>query len=110
MTEAQIQKAVLDHWKVFGLPDTLVAAVPNAGAKGQYGLTRGLFDLVVIGGDFLEGRTGWIELKTERGKLSEHQISFREKCLVNGVPHAVAYGRDEPIRLLEEWQIVRRSA
>lgn len=109
MTEAQIQRSVIEHWKVFGLPGTLVAAVPNAGAKGQYGLTRGLFDLVCIGGDYLNGRTGWLELKTGKGKLSEHQEAFRMTCIRAGIPAAVAYGRDEPIRVLEEWRLVRSA-
>lgn len=109
MTEAQIQKAVIAHWKTFGLPDTLVAAVPNAGALGQPGLTRGIFDLIVQGGDYLRDRTGFLELKTGKGKLSEHQEAFRMRCIRNGIPAAVAYGRDEPIRVLEEWKVVRKS-
>jgi hypothetical protein len=108
MTEKQIQSAVLAHWKALGLPGTLVAAVPNAGAMGQPGLHRGLFDLIVMGGPFLRDRTGWIELKTAKGKLSPHQITFGNICLLAGVPHAITYGRDEPIRVLEEWQVVRR--
>lgn len=110
MRESQIQKAVIDHWKAFGLPDTLVAAVPNAGALGQYGLTRGVFDLIVLGGEYLRDRTGFLELKTGNGKLSEHQEAFRLRCIRLGIPAAVAYGRDEPIRVLEEWKIVRRAA
>ena len=27
-----------------------------------------------------------------------------------GAPYAVAYGRDEPIRVLEDWGAVRRAA
>jgi hypothetical protein len=107
MTEKQIQAAVIAHWKAFGLPGTLVAAIPNAGALGQPGLTRGLFDLVVMGGEYLGGRTGWLELKTVKGKLSEYQDAFRLHCISAGVPAAVAHGRDEPIRVLEEWKVVR---
>lgn len=110
MTEKQIQAAVLAHWKALGVPGTLVAAVPNAGALGQPGLHRGLFDLIVIGGPFLRDRTGWVELKTEKGKVSPHQIAFRDLCMPSGVPYAITYGRDQPIRVLEEWQVVRRSS
>lgn len=109
MKESQIQAAVLAHWRALALPGTLVAAVPNAGAMGQPGLHRGLFDLIVVGGPFLRDRTGWIELKAAKGRVSPHQITFGNLCLLSGVPHAITFGRDEPIRVLEEWQVVRRA-
>ncbi len=40
--ESAIQSAVVEHWRVLGLPNTLVAAIPNAGALGQAGLNAGL--------------------------------------------------------------------
>lgn len=107
LTERQIQRAVMDHWRAFGLPGTLVAAVPNAGALGQHGLCRGLFDLVVMGGDYLRDRTGWLELKTHCGRLSADQKAFRQRCIDHAIPYAVAYGRDEPILVLEAWRVVR---
>lgn len=110
ISERQIQASVIAHWKSFGLPGTLVAAVPNAGAMGQAGLKRGLFDLLVIGGPFLRDRTGHLELKTITGKLSDHQKTVRDILIHAGVPYAVTHGRDEPIRLLEEWQVVRPSS
>jgi hypothetical protein len=110
MTEAQIQKAVIDHWKAFGLPNTLVAAVPNAGAFGQAGLTKGLFDLIVIGGPHLRDRTGWLELKRDGGKLRPEQQTFKDLCIVTGTPYAVAFGRDEPITVLEDWRVVKPRA
>lgn len=106
-SEKLIQAAVIAHWRSFGLPGTLVAAVPNAGALGQPGLHRGLFDLIVIGGPYLRDRTGWVELKTAKGKLSRHQATFRDTIAYAGIPYAVTYGRDEPIRVLEAWKVVR---
>lgn len=110
LTEKQIQAAVLSHWRSFAVPGTVVAAIPNAGALGQPGLHRGLFDLVVLGGPVLNGKTGWLELKTATGKLSDHQQTFKDICIAAGVPYAVAFGRDEPIRVLEEWGVVRPRA
>ena len=109
-SEKQIQQAVISHWKSFGLPGTLVAAIPNERAFGQPGLHRGLFDLIVIGGDYLRGRTGFLELKTATGKLSPHQTTFRDILIHAGAPYAVAFGRDEPIKVLEEWRVVRPVA
>lgn len=107
MKEAQIHKAVIDHWKAFGKPDTLVATIPNMRAFGQHGLTKGLFDLLVISPSL---GTGFIELKPKGGKLSTDQLWFFELCNRAEIPVAVTYGRDEPIRVLENWSVVRRQA
>lgn len=107
VSEAAIQKATIDHWRAFGLPDTLVAAIPNQKAFGQAGLTPGLFDLIVIGGRV---SIALMELKADDGRLSPHQRQFRNLLIANGVPYAVTYGRDEPIHALEEWGVVRKQA
>lgn len=107
MTEAQIHKAVIDHWKAFGRPNTMLATIPNMRAFGQHGLTKGLPDLMVIGPGL---GTGFIELKREGGRLSEDQRRFVILCDDLSIPVAVTYGRDEPIKILEGWNIVRRQA
>lgn len=105
--ESAIQAAVIDHWRALGRPDTLVAAVPNAGALGQPGLTAGISDLLVLGGLV---RIGFIELKREGGVESNAQESFRRRCEALAIPCVVTFGRDEPIAVLERWEIVRRQA
>jgi hypothetical protein len=109
LRETMIQRAVVDHWRALGLPGTLVAAVPNAGALGQPGLTAGVFDLICIGPQIL-GRVGFIELKTDDGTLSEAQKAFLKILQDNDVTYAVAYGREEPIQVLELWGLVRPRA
>jgi hypothetical protein len=104
--ESLIQQAVVTHWRTFGLPDTLVAAIPNARAAGQAGLTRGLFDLLVIAPKL---GAAFIELKTESGRLSPNQKAFKLALIRAGVTYAVCRGRDEPIRVLEDWNVVRRQ-
>ncbi|OHV81634.1 VRR-NUC domain-containing protein [Rhizobium sp. LCM 4573] len=106
MKESQIHKAVVAHWKALGLPGTLVATIPNMGSMGQYGLTKGLPDLIIIG----PGIHGYLELKTEVGKLTQPQREFQALCTDRGIPFFVTHGRDEPIRLLEDLGIVRRAA
>ena len=86
----------------------LVAAVPNARAASQAGLTKGLFDLVVMSPK-LGDRTGWLELKAEDGKLSPAQRDFKLLMIVRGCPYAVTYGRDQPIAVLAEWGAVRAA-
>ena len=109
-TEKAIQTAVIDHWRILGFPDTMVAAIPNAGALGQPGLTCGLGDLLIISPN-LPGSVGFIELKRdETSPVSDAQHSFAGLCLKLGVPYALCVGRDEPIRVLEYWGVVRRAA
>ncbi len=105
MTEAQITKAVMDHWRSFGLPRTLVASIPNMGARGQYGLTKGLPDLIIITPDGV----GFIELKTVKGKPTKEQMAFKTLCVANGIRHSITYGRDQPIEMLEHWGAVKEQ-
>jgi len=104
--EAAIQAAVLEHWLNFGVPGSLVAAIPNAFAHGQAGLTRGLFDLIVITPQ-LGDRTGWLEIKADDGSLGVAQRWFKSLLIDRSVPFAVTYGRDQPIEVLELWGAVR---
>jgi hypothetical protein len=106
-SEKAIQQAVIDHWRAFGIPGSLVAAIPNAGSFGQSGLTKGLFDLLVVGPGF---GVGFIELKTDTGKASPEQESFAAQLEWAKVPHAITHGRDEPIAILEQWGIVRKAS
>lgn len=106
MTEAQITKHVMARWRNMGLPDTLLASIPNMGAKGQYGLTRGLPDLLCIAPGFV----GFLELKTEKGKVSKHQEQFKLLAIRNGIPCAITYGLEQAVDVLETWKIIRPEA
>jgi hypothetical protein len=108
-SERLIQEGVIEHWRLLGLPGTLVAAIPNARSFGQAGLTKGLFDLIVMS-PTLGDRTGWLELKADHGVPSKDQIDIQALMTRLGIPHAVAIGRDEPIRVLERWGAVKRQA
>jgi hypothetical protein len=106
--ETAIQAAVVEHWRWFGRLNTLVAAIPNARAHGQPGLTRGLPDLLVFGPEL---PLGLMELKRDhRSAISDDQRLIARLCAELGVPHAYAAGRDEPIAILERWGVMRRRA
>jgi DNA-binding XRE family transcriptional regulator len=106
-SEDQITAAVIEHWRAFGVPGSLVASIPNKRAFGQAGLTKGLPDLLVLSPQ-LGPFTGYIEQKRKRGgKLSEAQIDIGKLLVERGVPYAVCRGRDEPIKILEAWGAVR---
>ena len=106
--ETANQAAVVDHWRWLGRLNTLVAAIPNQRAFGQPGLTRGLPDLLVLGPGL---PVGFLELKRDhRSVISDDQRLFARLCAELGVSHAYAVGRDEPIAVLEAWDVVRRAA
>ena len=104
--ESLIQQACIDHWRALGVPGSLVAAIPNAFAHGQPGLTRGLPDLLVISPQ-LGKLVGFIELKTDTGRMSDEQLVINEIMIARGIPYAMTRGRDQPIRVLEDWGAVR---
>lgn len=106
MTEAQITRAVVAHWRACGLPGTMVAAIPNMGARGQYGLTKGLPDLLVLSPEL---PVGFLELKTDKGRSRPEQEDFAAMCNSLDIHHAITRGRDEPIRVLEAWGVVRAA-
>lgn len=106
--ESAVQAATLQHWLTLGLPNTLVAAIPNAYAHGQPGLTRGLPDLLVITPVL---PVGFIELKRdEDSAVSDAQRGFGALCARLNIPYVICVGRDEPITLLEGWGAIRKAA
>jgi VRR-NUC domain-containing protein len=105
-SEDQITAAVVDHWRVFGVPGSLVASIPNKRAFGQAGLTPGLPDLLALS-PRLGSLTAFIELKKKRGRLSDAQRDIGKIILARGAPYAVCWGRDEPIAQLRAWGAIR---
>jgi len=107
-SETQIQASVVQHWRLLGRPNTLVACLPNAGAMGQPGLTKGLPDLLVLAPSL---PVAFIELKRdENSVITDEQLDFAKLCAKLGIPCVICVGRDDPIRLLAEWGVVRRAA
>lgn len=107
--ERDIQATVVEYWRVLGMPDTLVAAIPNARAHGQPGLTKGLPDLMVLG-PRVPNECAFIELKRERGaSTSDEQLAFGALSARLGLTWKLAHGVDAAIELLELWGVVRVS-
>lgn len=109
-TEKELQGMVVDYWRGAGLPGTRVAAIPNANAFGQPGLTKGLPDLMCWGGSLLEGKTLYIELKTPRGEISPAQTTIHEELRAAGAPIIVCKTFDEAHDVLVGWGICRPLA
>jgi hypothetical protein len=112
-SESQIAAAVVDHWRAAGMPLTRVFSIPNAGALGQPGLTKGAPDLCVMAPGL---PVGFIELKKDLwikrdGSLGERrtkeQVDFAIHCSQLNIPYALCSGRDEPIEQLRRWGVIR---
>ncbi len=109
--ERQIQRSIRRY--LTGLGYTSVA-VPNGsqlagGAVSRArqmsalkldGLTVGFPDLIVFAP---EGRVGFIEVKTEGGRLSEAQANVRYWMTRDGHKHAVCRSIDDVTETLEKW-------
>lgn len=107
MTEADIHKHVIDRWRKMGRPNTLLATIPNMRAAGQHGLTKGLPDLIAIAPGL---PMGFIELKTDKGKVRPEQQAFIDLCNRNGVRCALTRGLDEAVGVLIAWGVVKPEA
>ena len=88
MTEAQIQREIVQHLLAWGF----TACPTSQGYRSSPGGTRvhpGLPDLWVMG----NGLGFWCEVKRAkpRGKLRPEQEVFRDQCLANGVGWLVAW-------------------
>ncbi|MFP1634103.1 VRR-NUC domain-containing protein [Zhengella sp. ZM62] len=102
MTERALHKAVIDYLRV-ALPSTCRAFTnANDGARGQPGLTRGIPDISIIREG---GSIAFIELKTAKGRLSDHQTNFLDWCAERAVPAAVCRSVEDVRDQCQEWGI-----
>lgn len=115
MREAQIQRAIVGYLNAVLPKDTRVVAIPNAArrtrsgraANAVAGLSPGLFDLMIVEAG---GGAYFIEVKTDKGKLSPAQEGWKEWFIVNHVPHCIARGVDDVRVALAAWRIETREA
>lgn len=90
-TEDQLQAAIVALLRV-RYRDAIVAAIPNGGARSKVeaarmkgtGTLAGMPDIVVI---LPGGRTCWLEVKTDAGRLSPAQAEIHYRLV--GLGHAV---------------------
>ncbi len=83
LPENQIQSMIIQMLRQFGW---FVVKIHQS--LGSY---KGIADLYVL----KDGRSIWIEVKTPRGRLSEHQERFRDDVGVHGGEFIVARGIDD---------------
>lgn len=67
------------------------------------GLRPGVSDLVVMRSD---GVACFLEVKTEKGKLSHSQDNFRILCQTRGWPWGIARSVDQAVNLCRTWGVI----
>jgi hypothetical protein len=111
--EAQIQRAVIEHLRWRGVPNSFAFHPANGGWRTAVegailkaaGVVPGVPDVIIIN----NGRVFGLELKTVAGRLSDIQRQTMEAMRRAGAIVAVAHGLDEAIAQLEQWQLLRRD-
>jgi hypothetical protein len=112
MSEDAIQRAVFQNLKQRSRPGVFAFAVPNGGLRSKreaarmqsLGTIAGVPDICVV----VAGEAKFLELKTEKGRLSDKQIATRDRLEAAGAQVAVTYGLDEALEALEGWGVFAR--
>jgi hypothetical protein len=111
MTEAQIQRAVMDHLAWRGAPDAFVCHYPAGGFRRpaeaailkSIGTVAGVPDIIAIH----RGRVFALEIKTATGRVTDVQHTVHDRMRRAGAEVGVAYGLDEALAMLEGWKLLR---
>jgi|SRR6516162_1364306 hypothetical protein len=112
--EAQIQRAVFQHFRARGAPGVFAFHPANGGFRRPVeaailkglGVRTGVPDLIACRG----GRFYALELKTDTGKLSDAQEQVLAALREAGAEVAATYGLDAALAQLERWQLLRGVA
>lgn len=110
ITEFQLHKAVAEVLTRSSRPGVLWFTVNNnprskvSGALNKIlGARAGVPD-IIIGH---RGKTYCLELKIQSGRWSDSQQAFAGEAMTAGWEYRVAWGLDQAIKQLEEWDVIR---
>ena len=109
--EARLQKAVLQHLKMTGVPGIIYFHPANEGRRSivtganlkALGMLPGVADLVII----KDGRAFFLEIKAKGGRLSEAQAQFGALALEAGSQWACVDCIDAAINTLRNWGVIK---
>jgi hypothetical protein len=112
-SEQQIHEALVARIAISGVKPHVVFHVPNQGKHTisyysklkRMGMRPGASDLVFC----FRGRFHALELKTEGGRLSDHQDAFLFDVIQAGGLAEVAYGLDNAVEILIKWEILKEG-
>jgi Holliday junction resolvase len=95
--ESDVQRAIVQALSVAGW---LVMHIPNQSTRGRQrwaGLMPGAPDLVAV----KRGRVVFLEVKTDRGRVSEKQAEVHDLLRLHGMEVRVVRGIDDVMDLLQ---------
>lgn len=113
--EIAIQQGIIDALRVCADPKKVkYYHCPNEGERDagyayrlkRMGVLAGVPDLTF---HLAGGRTGFIEIKSDVGKLSQAQKAFRDDVRALGCYWEVAFSITDALRTLEEWGCLREG-
>lgn len=107
--EQDLHRSILGYVRA-AYPRAVVFHVPNGGKRSVrearvfkgLGVRAGVADLCL---HWREGRTGYLEIKAGRGRLSEGQIVFAQDCEAVGISWACVRSLDEAVGVLKRWGV-----
>ena len=117
-TEHDIQVAVMEWWslqhKQFNVPEEVLFAIPNGGARNvitgkrlkQEGVRKGVPDMFLAVPMYIINRqySGlWIELKKPKGRLSKEQATYLELLSKQGYCASVCYGFAKTVEAISRY-------
>jgi hypothetical protein len=109
--EQAIQKAVVQHLRIRGVPGLVFFHVPNGGHRKpiegaifkSLGVRAGVSDLILIHA----GKFFALELKAEGGRATEAQMAFLSEIDAAGAFTAMPTGLDAALATLEAWGLLK---
>ena len=109
--EQQCQRAVVEHLRLRAKPGVVYFHVPNGGRRSmreaaefkRQGVLAGVSDLILLH----DGNFFALELKADKGRLSEAQREFLDGVNDAGGYSAYAVGVDQALKVLEAWELIR---
>jgi hypothetical protein len=109
--EAQLQRTVVKHLRVRGVPGLVFFHVPNGGSRSPIegamfkgmGVRAGVSDLILAHNNKFFA----LELKAEGGRATAEQLGFLQDIDRAGAYTALASGLDAALRTLEAWGLLK---
>lgn len=102
--ENDIQNAICEYLalkKYFFWRQNTAPTIQFNGGQAQFRrmpkyALRGVPDIIVVH----KGKVIFLEVKRPKGKLSEYQYEFQQRCAVNDVDYHVVYSVDDVMKIL----------
>lgn len=109
--EEALQRAIVEHLHVRGVPGLVFWHTPNGGGRSKaesgilkaMGVRPGVSDLILVH----RGKIFALELKAEGGRASEAQMKFLSDIDHAGAFTAMPTGLDAALATLEAWGLLK---